>query len=327
MESKIIRPPAMEELYQKADILSGNTVSVLIYGESGTGKNCLAQYIQTQGSPSPRPFVHVHCNAIPPDLFASELFGYFPNAFTGASNKGKAGLLEMANHGTILFDEVNELSPENQTLLLHFLQNKTITPLGSLNPKEIHARVICISGRDLRQMVQEGTFRLDLYYRICVASLFLPPLRQRKEDIPFFIQHFIRLYEVSYNCVQKSFRIPEDMMMQLTKLPWMGNIREVENFAQKICLSEDPEQVVSEYISKWKDFRLDKTELLQQSCPAIQTESIPIKPLKEALKDFEQEYIQTAIRESSTLQEAADRLGISFSSLCRKKAEYKLGRT
>ena len=138
----VVQSSAMVNIYQKADMLSTNRASVLIYGESGTGKNHLAEYIQKNSALSKAPFVCIHCNAIPSELFASELFGYFPNAFTGASNRGKAGLLEIANHGTILFDEINELSAQNQTLLLHFLQNRTITPLGSLKAKEIHARII-----------------------------------------------------------------------------------------------------------------------------------------------------------------------------------------
>lgn len=143
--------PVMIELFKKAKILSQNQASILISGESGTGKNTLAEFIHKSGKLSNKPLVYVHCNAIPSELFASELFGYFPNAFTGASNKGKAGLLDMANHGTIIFDEINELSPQNQTLLLHFLQNRTITPLGSVNPKKIQAHIICISGRNLKK--------------------------------------------------------------------------------------------------------------------------------------------------------------------------------
>ena len=329
MQSTVVQSPSMTQIYQKAKILSQNQASVLIYGESGTGKNHLAEYIQKQGSLSKAPFVCVHCNAIPSELFASELFGYFPNAFTGASAKGKAGLLEMANHGTILFDEINELSAQNQTLLLHFLQNRTITPLGSLKPKEIHARIICTSGRDLRKMIQEGSFRLDLYYRICVTNIRIPPLRQRREESPCFIWHFIRKYAALYHCSPETPVISEDQMAELCQLDWMGNIREVENFAQKICLSEAPSQVIDDYIRRWKDFHSSvlvpepsaKTDLTD-SAPELP----PIKPLKEALRDFERDYIQKALDESENLRAAADRLGISFSSLCRKKAEFGITR-
>lgn len=330
-EGIVVQAPSMLQIYQKAQILSGNQASVLIYGESGTGKNHLAGYIQKHSSLSKAPFVCVHCNAIPSELFASELFGYFPNAFTGASNRGKTGLLEVANHGTILFDEINELSAQNQTLLLHFLQNKTITPLGSLKPKDIHARIICTSGRDLRKMIQEGTFRLDLYYRICVANIHIPPLRERREEIPYFIYHFIRKYGDIYHCGQEPLTIPDDKMAELFHLDWMGNIREIENFAQKICLTEDLGQAIDDYIKRWKDFHPPV-----QTAPSIETAAsvhtaspmeLPLrKNLKEALRDFERDYIQAAIDETDTLGEAAARLGISFSTLCRKKAEMGISR-
>ena len=134
--------PAMIRIYEKADLLAQRDASILIYGESGVGKNHLAEYIQKKGAAPHAPFIHVYCNAVSDQLFASELFGYTANAFTGASAKGKTGLLESAQNGTILFDEINELSPENQALLLHFLQNRTITPIGALTSREIHTRII-----------------------------------------------------------------------------------------------------------------------------------------------------------------------------------------
>lgn len=310
--------PVMIELYEKAKILAKKQTSVLISGESGTGKNTLAEFIQKNGKLANKPFISVHCNAIPSDLFASELFGYFPNAFTGASAKGKVGLLEMANHGTILFDEINELSPQNQTLLLHFLQNKTITPLGSIHPKEIQAHIICISGRNLKDMIEEGTFRLDLYYRICVANLTIPPLRERRDEIPCFIEYFIRKYATLYQCPEKAICISSEAMEQLCQLDWMGNIRELENFAQKLCLAENVEKEIERHITQWKDFH--ETALPTQ-------ESVPkpsFKPLKEAMREYEREYLQTVIHGTDSLQEAAACLGISFSSLCRKKTQYQI---
>ncbi len=340
----VVQSSAMVNIYQKADMLSTNRASVLIYGESGTGKNHLAEYIQKNSALSKAPFVCIHCNAIPSELFASELFGYFPNAFTGASNRGKTGLLEIANHGTILFDEINELSAQNQTLLLHFLQNRTITPLGSLKAKEIHARIICTSGRDLREMIHEGSFRLDLYYRICVANIHIPPLRSRREEIPCFIRHFIENYAEIYHCAKDELIIPEHKMNELSQLDWMGNIREVENFAQKICLAEYPEQVIDDYIRRFQNFHpLDLEIPSRKILPADQETSsagkqaasddsissshLPfdrprIKTLKEALREFEYSYIQNAINETENLKEAAKQLGISYSSLCRKKAEF-----
>lgn len=319
----VVQAPSMVRIFQKADLLSANQASVLIYGESGTGKNHLAGYIQSHGPLAQAPFVCIHCNAIPPELFASELFGYFPNAFTGASNKGKTGLLEMANHGTVLLDEINELSPQNQTLLLHFLQNRTITPLGSLKSKEIHTRIICTSGRDLREMIDEGTFRLDLYYRICVANIHIPPLRERREEIPCFIDYFLDKYADIYPCRREELGIPQEKLEELSRLDWMGNIREIENFAQRLCLSEAPAQAIDDYIRRFQDFHHSVLETPPaRSLPPRAPAGPVTRSLKEALQDFERSYIQTAIQESGSLQEAARRLGISYSSLCRKKAAY-----
>ena len=311
----VVVAPSMLQIFDKAKHLSQTNISVLIYGESGTGKSRLAECIQNGG-----PFVRVDCNAIPSDLFASELFGYMPNSFTGASEKGKVGLLEAANHGTVLFDEINELSPENQVLLLHFLQNKTITPIGALESKPIDARIISTSGRNLREMIEEGSFRGDLYYRLCVADIYIPPLRERKEEIPAFIHHFINLYSPGYNIRSQDLCLSEEQIQLLTELDWVGNIREIENFAQQLCFLGDSPEGVCACINQ-ACHSIKHSELLSVSS------TLPrYKPLKEAVRNFEREYIQTVIDHTSDLQTAAEVLGISFSTLCRKKADLGIQR-
>ena len=230
------------------NLLAYNQASVLIYGESGVGKSFLAEYIQKSGSLSGKPFVKISCSAISEELFASELFGYSPNAFTGASASGKTGLLEAADHGTVLFDEINELSPHCQTLLLHFLQNKNITPIGSLIAKEIHTRIICTSGQDLREMIKAGTFRSDLYYRIRVANIHIPPLRKRRDEIPLFLRFFIEHYSKEYDCPLENQPISENQLTALSGLEWKGNIREISNLAQQICLSENRKELIDSFI-------------------------------------------------------------------------------
>lgn len=320
-EDALMSSPTMKEIYKKADLLAQNKASVLIYGESGTGKNHLAEYIQRRGSSPRSPFIHVFCNAVSDQLFASELFGYTPGAFTGASPKGKTGLLESAQNGTILFDEINELSAENQALLLHFLQNKTITPIGSLKSREIHTRIISISGQNLLDMIQEGTFRADLYYRICVASICIPPLRERREEIPLFFSHFIRQFEKEYGCAGREHRISGEQMQKLCALNWTGNLWEVENLALRICLSDQPEAVIEDYLKTEQHFAL-----FSPSPHAQAGQQKNVKLLKEALRDFEKSYIENVVSHSGSLQKAALQLGISYSSLCRKRAEYGLVR-
>lgn len=317
-EDTLVGSPAMTQIYQKADLLAQHDVSILIYGESGVGKNHLAEYIQKKGASPQAPFIHVFCNAVSDQLFASELFGYTPNAFTGASPKGKVGLLESAQNGTILFDEINELSPENQALLLHFLQNKTITPIGSLKSKEIHTRIISASGRNLLEMIHEGTFRSDLYYRICVASIFIPPLRERREEIPMFLRYFIRKFQKAHGCSQENFQISQDRMERLCSLNWTGNLWEVENLALQICLSDCPDEAIDDYLKKEEACSLP---IYNAPSPPPQEDSP--KTLKEAMEEFEHTYIETVVQKSKNLRCAARQLGISYSTLCRKRAEYR----
>lgn len=355
----ILRAPAMVQIYQNAHLLAYNQASVLIYGESGVGKSHLADYIQQNGPLANYPYIRISCNAISEELFASELFGYSPNAFTGASAKGKVGLLEAADHGTVLFDEINELPPQNQTLLLHFLQNKNITPIGSLMSKDIHTRIICTSGRDLREMIREGSFRSDLYYRIRVANIYIPPVRERREEIPFFLGYFMERYANEYGCPPEKLLISDEQTAALSQLQWRGNIREIANLAQQICLSEDSHEAIEGYLESQKETNRQNVQTAGEAAaggtsrhgaadeipfhgtsvskpfPAgpvsfrtlkpAEAPSLPasgsIRPLKEAMQEFERSYIQNALEQTRTLKEAADVLGISFSSLCRKKAE------
>lgn len=337
----ILHSPSMMQIFQKANLLAYNQASVLIYGESGVGKSFLAEYIQKSGSLSGKPFVKISCSAISEELFASELFGYSPNAFTGASASGKTGLLEAADHGTVLFDEINELSPHCQTLLLHFLQNKTITPIGSLSAKEIHTRIICTSGQDLQEMIKAGTFRSDLYYRIRVANIHIPPLRKRKDEIPLFLRFFIEHYSKEYDCPLENQPISENQMTALSGLEWKGNIREISNLSQQICLSENRKELIDSFIharctplhtpKSSSVFRPISNAAASGTQPADPKDPVlllhgDLMPLKEALRQFETAYIQRALDQTGTLKEAADVLGISFSSLCRKKAELGISK-
>lgn len=314
-EELVVKSPEMMHIYAKAKVLSKLKISVLILGESGVGKSRLAECICGSG-----PFIRVDCNAIPSDLFASELFGYTPNAFTGAASKGKVGLLEAANHGTILFDEINELSPDNQVLLLHFLQNKTITPIGALESKEIDARVISTAGRDLRGMIAEGSFRKDLYYRICVSEIHIPPLRERREEIPEFIAYFMERTVRQYGAELDMVSIPPETMTRLTELDWMGNIREIENFVYQLCFMGNTPEGMKACVEQAAN-AIKQADMIDTQAGTPQR-----KPLKEAVREFEKAYIQTAIDETPDLRTAARELGIGFSTLSRKKAELGITR-
>lgn len=312
-----------QTIYRQAFFLASRKAAILIHGGSGTGKSRLAEFIHQAGSRSKKPFIVVYCNAIPPELFASELFGYTPGAFTGASVSGKTGLLEAADGGTVLFDEINELSPENQATLLHFLQNSTITPIGSVEEKVIDTRILSTSGRNLKEMVEEGSFRLDLYYRIRVVDFLLPPIKERRDEIMDFIHYFIRRHAAEFSIDPSGITFTPEEEEKLCRHDWPGNIRELENFALQLCLTLDKESLIRSIEEEWFHPQESPSETASDIDP-LQS-GIPGRPakgclsLKEATERFQKEYIRQAIESCSTLQEAADKLGISLSTLMRKK--------
>jgi len=221
--------PAILQARQTAKLYAASSAAVLITGESGTGKEMFAQAIHNAGSRSKEPFVAVNCATVPANLLESELFGYVKGAFTGARSEGKAGIFETADKGTIFLDEIGEMPFELQSRLLRVLQEKEITRVGDLRVIPVDARIIAATNRNLYQAVQEKTFREDLFYRLCVLSLALPPLRSRKEDVSLLIRHFLRLKGRSDAVfTEGAFRL-------LKTYDWPGNVREVVNFVERVC--------------------------------------------------------------------------------------------
>lgn len=213
-----------------------NKANILIQGESGTGKELIAKAIHFKGAFAGMPFVSVNCGAIPENLIESELFGYAKGAFTGAVET-KIGLFQAASGGTIFLDEIGSAPLTVQTRLLRVIQEKEITKIGSRNPEKIDVRIICATNNDLHQMVTEGTFREDLYYRINVINIKTAPLRERKEDLLLLINSFIKKYSVEYN--KPAILIDEKVLEILFRYSWPGNIRELENIIQRMIIMAD----------------------------------------------------------------------------------------
>jgi len=205
--------------------------NIMIYGESGTGKELFSQSIHNASPRRGHPFVAVNCSAIPETLLESELFGYMPGAFTGASKTGKTGLFEQAHEGTIFLDEISEMPLSQQSRLLRVLQEREITRLGDNKVTPINVRVIAATNRDLKQLVQNGRFREDLYYRLCVLTLRLPPLRERKEDIALLVRYFVEQFSGG-----KSLLVTPEAMDRIAQGSWMGNIRELRNFCERLVV-------------------------------------------------------------------------------------------
>jgi two-component system response regulator AtoC len=218
----------------------------LISGETGTGKELIARYIHEKSSRREGPFIAINCGAIPKDLIESELFGYERGAFTGATDKMKPGKFELANGGTILLDEVGELSPEAQVKLLRVLQDKKFYRLGGTKEIKVDVRVIASTNKNLKEEVNAGRFRSDLFYRLNVATIYLPPLRERKEDIPLLVNAFIDEFNKKFG---KNFIGVDEKAMEILKsYHWPGNIRELRNTIERIILVENDSKIRPEHV-------------------------------------------------------------------------------
>ncbi len=283
--------------------------TVLICGESGVGKELLAKLIHDQSSRSLGPFVKINCGAIPENLLESELFGYEAGAFTGASKQGKLGQFELASGGTLFLDEIGELSLSLQVKLLRAIQEQEFVRVGGVKPRTVDVRFIAATNRDLEQMIRQGMFRADLYYRLNVIPVLVPPLRERKEDILPLVHHFQQKYTQKLK-MEKTFA-PEVLKIFL-HYPWAGNVRELENIIERLFVT------TSEKIVRVCDL---PQNLVVTPGEANQTGGI--MPLKEALLQTEQRLIEQALAVYGNTYKAAEALGIDQSTLMRKKARLK----
>ncbi len=307
------RAPEMEKLYRIITKAAHSTHPVLILGESGTGKELVARSIHFSGPLRDCPFVAVDCGSLVPSLIESELFGYVKGAFTGA-NKSKEGLLSTAEGGTVFLDEIGELPVDLQSKLLRALQEKEIRPVGGTRPVPINVRILAATNRDLEQAVANGTFRRDLYFRLNVLSLRIPPLRQRKQDIPLLVGHFLERLARSTG-VQRN--ISDDALKLMLSYDWPGNIRELENCVERACaLTSGPTIHVADLPTTIQTWR-QQTEAVAEptAAPAVRS----ILPIAE----MEKQAILNAIEQlHGDKLEAARLLGIGKTTLYRKLKEY-----
>lgn len=300
----------LEVLYRANKVASTDT-TVLVTGETGTGKEEIAKFLHENSPRAHGPFIKINCGAISPNLIESELFGYVKGAFTGASASGKMGYFEVAQKGTIFLDEVGELPLELQVKLLRALQEREIVPLGGTKPVKINVRVIAATNRDLAEMVENKTFREDLYYRLNVVQISIPPLRERIGDIRPLTEKFLARYNEKYHYqrvfTRKAFRAMEQYM-------WPGNVRELKNFVEQIIIMSDGDQISA------GDLPFPGTGTDRQ--PRLYDLSKPVE-LDVLLTRIEYSYIRRAYEKHGTLKAAAEALGMNFTTFARKKRIYE----
>ena len=286
--------------------------TVLITGESGAGKEVIAKIIHRAGPRAKGPFVQVNCGAIPEQLLESELFGYDKGAFTGANKEGKPGLFEIADRGTLFLDEIGELSPNLQVKLLKALEQQEIMRIGGRRPVKLDVRIIAATNCDLARKVKERSFREDLYYRLNVIHIYVPPLRERREDITPLALFFARKIAEKYS-VDK--RLSAELLRAFESYDWPGNVRELENTVERLMIVSDGETILPE------DFLGEEADSRQRTRlePIVVNQLIP---LKEAQEILERELLVRALRNSKTVRRAAKSLGLAHSNVLRRMSKY-----
>lgn len=313
-DDMIARSEKTKSIIRMAIKVAQVDTSILITGESGVGKGMVAKLIHQASKRKDHSFIKINCGAIPETLIESELFGYEKGAFTGAKTEGKPGLFEVAHNGTIFLDEVGELPLHLQVKLLGILEDKQLIRVGGTKPRKVDVRVIAASNIELKKLVEEKRFRNDLFFRLEVIPLHIPPLRERKEDILPLLQHFLNRFNRLYSMNK---RFSSDAIDCLLNYHYPGNIRELENIIERLVVVGKDDLISIEDIPKY---------ILEKTTYPDQTSYIPIKlsPLNSFIASYEAQLIETIINKYGTTYKAAEVLGVNQSTIVRKMKKYNI---
>ena len=276
LENVVARSPKMQVLFQQIAQVADTDATICLFGETGTGKEVLARVIHCNSRKARGPFIALNCAAIPDSLFESELFGHIKGAFTGASNS-KRGLIQSANGGTLFLDEIGEVPLPMQVKLLRAIQEREVKEVGADYSTKVDVRIIAASNKDLGEAVRLGTFRNDLYYRIQVVPLTIPPLRERRDDIPLLVQHFLKQSNRRMNKDIRGFT--PGAMQKLMLYPWPGNVRELENTVEKAVVMSRQDMITPDLIPSIR--------------PSAEGQ---LRPLTEAKEEFEKRYLKEVLQ-------------------------------
>lgn len=319
----------MSRLIGQARTVAKGGSTILIRGESGTGKELFAKAIHMEGSKPKGPFIPINCAALPDSLLESELFGYEEGSFTGASKGGKKGLFEQASGGTLFLDEIGEISPQVQIRLLRVLQEGTIRRVGGNKEVEVDVRIIAATHRNLEEMIRQGTFREDLYYRLNVIPLSIPPLRERAEDIPLIAQNLLRKICVKLN--KPDMRLTRESVELLMAHDWPGNVRQLENALERLVNMVDTMEIQPVHLLEWMDLQNVRGAAAQHCQTNLNRLRIPVPddgagwpPLKDIVAEVEKEVLTKVLEKYPSSRSAGQALGVSNTTILNKMKAYQI---
>lgn len=303
-----------------ASAAAGGIYNVLLEGESGTGKEIFAQSIHNRGLRRRGPFVAVNCGAIPRELIASELFGYVEGAFTGARKGGRPGKFELASGGTLFLDEIGDMPLDQQVTLLRVLQDKKVVRIGGDKVTAVDVRIICATNKNLEEEVEKGNFRRDLFYRLNVVSIRIPPLRERREDIPLLFNYFKDKIATEWNVSFKS--VDTEAMTLLKQYDWPGNVRELQNIVERIMSTVESDVITAEHLSSL----LPRQNLNQSSYRSIKAGEAVCRQNRKKIKALaEREHIMDLLTQhGGNVSQVAREMGVSRNTLYRKMHDYSI---
>lgn len=308
----IANSPAMYGVIQMAERLAPVDTTILITGESGSGKGMIAKLLHQDGNRKDHPFVQINCGAIPENLLESELFGYESGAFTGSRKDGKIGLFEAANQGTVFLDEISELPLNLQVKILQVIQNKEILRVGGIQSIPVDVRIISATNKDLESLVRQGKFREDLFYRLNVVPIAIPPLRERPEDIVPMIRTFLQRNNLKF---KEAKTMDAGAMSILLKYSWPGNVRELENIIERLVITTKGSAIQSDNLPSY---------IYESTREPREINITQDSNLQEALSEAEKQILKTALMKHRTTREMAKSLGISQPTVVRKLAKHGL---
>jgi two-component system response regulator AtoC len=323
--------PDIEKIRELINLVSDTAFNVLLLGETGTGKEVVARLLHASSPRSNKRFVKVSCAALPLNLLESELLGYERGAFTGA-DKFKPGKFELASEGVIFLDEIGEMPPLLQAKLLEVLQSGEFARLGGTDIVKVNAWVIASTNHDLEQDIKDGRFREDLYYRLNIIKVEIPPLRERKEDLPLLIEHFVEKYSQEFG-IEQNFRIRDEMREILDAYHWPGNVRELSTTIIRMMMGEDLAALKSELLSNMAAERISTPDEMIPPSEGAEAGEVDAKPLvslktvkARAAKDIERRVILNALDAArGNKKVVAEVLKISYKSLFNKMNDLSIG--